>query len=213
MRLRVLVLIAGALAMMMALAACGSSGQSQSSGGKHKAPTKMTKEAKKKQVAPKKGKGEAVSKKKGTIVKAPKDKTFKLTIPAMKRVKDSVIPTATGTDEAALKYHTAIHLKGTGFPWQKVSNTYIAGHRLGYRGTKSLYAFYDLNKLKKGDKIYITDAKGRKYTYKVFREETVSPRNLSVTKPIKGENIVTLQSCTLPNYTRRLIIQGKLVSS
>ncbi len=144
-------------------------------------------------------------------VKGPKDKTLKMTIPAMNRVKNASVPDVSGSDEKALNSHVAIHLKGTGFPWQRTANVYIAGHRLGYVGTKSLLAFYDLNVLKDGDKVYITDANGTKYTYKVFKEFTVNPGNLSVTRPKPGENIVTLQTCTLPDYSHRLIVQAKLV--
>lgn len=146
------------------------------------------------------------------IASAPKDHTLRITIPAMSRVKDAVVPTVPSSDVKALNDHVAIHLEGTGFPWQKTANVYIAGHRLGYVGTKSLLAFYDLGSLKKGDRIYLTDSGGTRYTYRVYRKFTVSPTNLGVTRAIPGRNIVTLQTCTLPDYSHRLIVQGKLVS-
>ena len=145
------------------------------------------------------------------VAKGPKNKALKVTIPAMRRVENASVPDVPGSDEKALNNSVAIHLKGTGFPWQKGANTYIAGHRLGYMGTKSLFAFLDLNKLKDGDKIYVKDAAGKKYTYKVFKETVVSPSNLSVTKPVAGKSILTLQTCTLPNYTKRLIVQAELM--
>ena len=146
------------------------------------------------------------------VASGPKDETLTVTIPAMSRVKDASVPNAVGSNEKALNNSVAIHLKGTGFPWQKGANTYLAGHRLGYMGTKSLLAFFDLNKLKNGDKVYVKDANGKKYTYKVFKEFVVSPSNLSITKPVKGKSILTLQTCTLPDYTKRLIVQAKLTS-
>ena len=146
------------------------------------------------------------------VASGPKDETLTVTIPAMSRVKDASVPNAVGSNEETLNNSVAIHLKGTGFPWQKGSNTYLAGHRLGYMGTKSLLAFFDLNKLKNGDKVYVKDANGKKYTYKVFKEFVVSPSNLSITKPVKGKSILTLQTCTLPDYTKRLIVQAKLTS-
>ncbi|WP_273889481.1 class E sortase [Rubrobacter naiadicus] len=204
MRLRgFMVLLAGVLMVTLVAAGCGRS----QAGGASK-PGTMNEKARQQQVAPKKGEGQD----RGLIAPAPKSHVLRLTVPAMKRVRDAVVPTAVGTDEQALKNHVAIHLKGTGFPWQKVTNVYIAGHRLGYRGTRSLYAFYDLNKLKKGDRIYVTDANGRKYTYEVFKKFVVSPTDIGVTKPLPGKNVVTLQSCTLPDYEKRLIVQGKLVS-
>jgi sortase A len=142
----------------------------------------------------------------------PEDKTLRLTVPAMSRIEDDVIPTTQGDDEEALKTHAAIHLKGTGFPWQQEANIYIAGHRLGYPNTESFLTFWDLDNVEKGDKVYITDSNGTKYTYEVFKEVTVSPSDLSVTDTIPGKNIVTLQTCTLPDYSQRLIVQAELVN-
>ena len=146
-----------------------------------------------------------------TVDSGPKDKTLELTIPAMKRVKDAKIPSVTGDDRKALDSSTAIHLKGTGFPWQKVANVYIAGHRLGYPNTDSFLAFYDLDGLKNGDEVLLKDASGEKYTYKVYKKMIVGPTDLHVTEPVAGKNVVTLQSCTLPDYSKRLIVQAELV--
>ena len=71
-------------------------------------------------------------------------------------------------------------------------------------------AFYDLEDLVNGDEIYLEDAEGRKYTYEVFNKEIVEPTDLSVLKRIEGKNIVTLQTCTLPDYTDRVIYQAEL---
>ncbi|MGB3683614.1 MAG: class E sortase [Rubrobacteraceae bacterium] len=141
----------------------------------------------------------------------PADKTLKVTIPAMSRVKDANVPDAVGDDEAALKANAAIHLKGTGFPWQQEANVYLAGHRLGYPNTDSFLAFWDLNKLKNGDKAFVTDADGTEYTYKVFKNFIVGPSEMYVTEPVPGRNILTLQTCTLPDYSKRLIVQAELV--
>jgi len=143
----------------------------------------------------------------------PEDKTLRLTIPMMARIEDDTVPDASGGDEEALKESAAIHLKGTGFPWEDEPNVYLAGHRLGYPNTDSFLAFWDLNKLQKGDKVFITDAEGTKYTYEVFRESVVAPTDLSVTKPVPGKNVVTLQTCTLPGYSQRLIVQAELTDT
>ncbi len=143
--------------------------------------------------------------------KGPEDKTLKLTIPKMSQIEDDTVPDATGDDERALKENAAIHLKGTGFPWQEEANVYIAGHRLGYPSTDSFLAFFDLDKLKKGDKIFITDSTGNRYTYKVFKNFVVQPTDVWVTEPVEGKNILTLQTCTLPNYTERIITQAELI--
>jgi sortase A len=141
----------------------------------------------------------------------PEDKTLKVTIPKMERVEDATVPDTTGDDEGALKEHAAIHLKGTGFPWHEESNVYLAGHRLGYPGTESFLAFFDLGKLKKGDKVFVTDSEGAEYTYEVFKQFVVSPTEVWVTEPVEGRNVLTLQTCTLPDYSKRLIVRAELV--
>jgi sortase A len=143
----------------------------------------------------------------------PKDKTLELTVPAMARIEDDTIPSTVGSDEEALKKHAAIHLEGTGFPWQPEANVYIAGHRLGFPNTESWLTFWDLNKVDFGDEVFVTDATGTEYTYKVFKEFTVGPSNASVTDVQPGKNILTLQTCTLPDYSQRLIIQAELVDT
>lgn len=141
----------------------------------------------------------------------PKDKTLTVTIPKMARVKEATVPDAAGDDEVALRENSAIHVKDTGFPWQKGANVYLAGHRLGYPGTDSFLAFYDLDKLENGDEVFVTDATGKKYTYRVFKEFIVPPTEISVTEPVEGKSILTLQTCTLPDYSKRLIVQAELV--
>ena len=143
----------------------------------------------------------------------PEDKTLELTVPAMSRIENDDIPYTTGTDEEALKTHAAIHLEGTGFPWDDEANVYIAGHRLGYPNTESWLTFWDLNKVSEGDEIYVTDADGTKYTYKVFKTFVVKPSDTHVTATEPGKNILTLQTCTLPDYEQRLIVQANLTDT
>ena len=141
---------------------------------------------------------------------APEDETLRLTVPKMARIQDDVIPTTVGNDEAALEEHAAIHLEGTGFPWDEEANVYIAGHRLGYPNTESFLAFWDLDALEPGDEITVKDANDREYVYEVYEEFDVAPTDLYVLDPVAGKNILTLQTCTLPDYSRRLIVQAEL---
>jgi sortase A len=145
-------------------------------------------------------------------VQIPEDKTLRITIPKMNRVQNAGIPYTSGTDEESLRNHTAIHLEGTGFPWHEEANVYIAGHRLGYPRTPSFLAFYDLDVLEDGDEVYVTDASGTKYTYRVFRNFVADPTDLFITEPIEGRNILTLQTCTLPDYSQRLVVQAEKVT-
>ena len=143
-------------------------------------------------------------------VKTPESKRLELTIPTLDRVDGvPVYDVPEGGYEKAL-HDGVVHVRGTGFPWQDVANVYIAGHRVGYPGTQSNLVFWDLNELKKGDEIFLTDADGTRYTYEVFEKQVISPDTVSVLRPIKGKNIVSLQTCTLPDYSHRLIVRGEL---
>jgi sortase A len=142
----------------------------------------------------------------------PEDKTLTVTIPKMSRVENASVPYTSGDDEPALKEHAAIHLDGTGFPWQPEANVYLAGHRIGYPGYSSFLAFYDLDKLENGDEVLVTDANDTTYTYRVFKTFVADPSDLSVTEAVPGRNVVTLQTCTLPDYSQRLMVQAELVN-
>jgi sortase A len=141
----------------------------------------------------------------------PAQTTLKLTVPEMKRVEDVPVYDGSRGNKAALRNGT-LHVKGTGYPWQRMANVYIAGHRLGFPGTKSHLVFWDLDKLENGDEVILTDANGTTYTYEVFKKFVVSPKDVHVMRPVAGKNIVSLQTCTLPDYAKRLIVQAELKS-
>jgi sortase A len=203
MRLRNLILILAALATVFVLGACASSEQSSGEqGNQEKTPDK--------QVAPQQGEQQQDSGDQQTAVEPPSNNMMKLTVPKMEQIKDDEIPTGLGTDEALFHDYAGVHIKHTGFPWEEEANVYIAGHRLGYENTNSYLAFWDLNKLEEGDEFYIVDSEGRKYVYEVFRKFVTTPDNLSVLNPVKGKNIVTLQTCTLPDYVNRLLVRAEL---
>jgi sortase A len=138
-----------------------------------------------------------------------RDGTMELTIPSMKRVEDVPVYTATAHNQPALRNGT-LHLEGTGFPWQREANVYIAGHRLGYPRTESFLVFWDLNRLRMGQRVVLTDSEGERYIYRVYDRFVVAPDNASATKPVAGRNVVSLQTCTLPNYKDRLIVRAEL---
>ena len=210
MRLKNLILIFAALVTVVVLAACGSSGQSgDEQGSQDQAQQEQQKETPDEQVAPQQGAQEDSGDEQASV-EPPSNDMMKLTVPKMEQIKDDEIPTGLGTDETLFHDYAGVHIKHTGYPWEEEANVYIAGHRLGYEGTNSHLAFWDLNKLEEGDEFYITDSEGRQYTYVVFRKYVTTPANLRVLNPVEGKNIVTLQTCTLPDYTNRLLIRAEL---
>ena len=143
--------------------------------------------------------------------KAPGNAQMTLTVPEMRRVDHVPVYTGVAGDKGALHDGT-LHVRGTGFPWREGSNVYIAGHRMGFPGTKSYLVFWDLNTLEKGDKVILTDSSGTKYTYSVYKSSVVDPDALYVTKPVPGKSVITLQTCTLPDYKQRLIVRAELTN-
>lgn len=135
-----------------------------------------------------------------------------LTVPKLSHLDKSPIPTAPGGDEEALKNNAGVHMEGTGYPWQEGSNVYISGHRMGYPGTPSFRTFYKLEDLEKGDEVILTDAGRTDYTYRVYETLEVGPEKVDVTLPIPGKSIVSLQTCTLPDYTRRVIVRAEMIT-
>jgi len=146
---------------------------------------------------------------------APADTMMYLSVPAM-GISD--IPVVEGTTEASLS-QGAGHVPGTGYPWVAGSNTYIAGHRIGYPGTPSDHVFWNLPNLGQGDRIILTDSNGTTYTYAVSEIFEVSPSDLSVTAPTGGD-VVSLQTCIEnygdywtpgPNWYVRYVVRGERV--
>jgi len=146
------------------------------------------------------------------VPRGPENKMLRLTVPKMSQIRNDTVPYSVSDDKKAFHDHAAVHLRGTGNPWDRQANVYIAGHRLGFPGTDSWLSFWDLNVLGKGDRIYIKDAAGDRYVYKVFKKFIVGPNEVSVTRPLRGKNIVSLQTCTLPDYSERLIVQAEKVA-
>jgi sortase A len=141
----------------------------------------------------------------------PEDKGLWLTVPKMARVDDLPVLTGPATDEASLA-QSALHVAGTGLPWQEEANVYIAGHRIGFEGERSHLVFYDLDALRNGDEAILTDSNGTRYTYTVFRSFVVGPSDTYVMGSVAGKkNVVSLQTCTpIPTFEERLVVQAEL---
>ena len=137
----------------------------------------------------------------------PEDKTLSLDIPRI-GVRD--IPVFGTVSEEKLR-DGAVHIPATGYPWQNGANVFIAGHRIGFAGTPSYYVFFRLDELQEGDEIRLQDAAGNEYLYRVTKRTVVGPESVDVMNAVKGKSLITLQTCTLPDYEERLIVQGALV--
>ena len=143
----------------------------------------------------------------GRDPEGPEDKTLYLSVP---KLGIEGIPVFDAVNEESLK-ESVVHVPATGYPWQENSNTYIAGHRIGYEGTGSWRVFYDLDLLVEGDEIYLEDANGGEYTYRVTKQVVVTPDNVETMEPQPGGPVVSLQTCTLPDYKERIVVQGELI--
>ena len=143
-----------------------------------------------------------------TNAEAPADGTLYLTVPKI-GLRDLEVHNSYSEERLD---ESAIHLPDTGFPWQPGSNTYIAGHRMGFFGTDSFLVFFRLNELDAGDEVILEDLAGGKYVYRVTESLVVGPEAASVMDPVPGKSIVSLQTCTLPDYADRLVVRGELVA-
>jgi len=106
------------------------------------------------------------------------------------------------------------HHPQTSLPWSPTPqrNVYLAGHRMGFRGTWSRMIFYNLDELKKGDEVVLKDRAGTSYRYRVSEVFVVDPTDSWVMGQVRGRDMVTLQTCTpYPTFEKRLIVRADRV--
>ena len=106
-----------------------------------------------------------------------------------------------------------IHFPQSPMPWDErdQKNVYLAGHRLGWEGTGSRLVFYNLDKLKAGDTVVLQDSLGEPYEYRVSEVFVVEPDADWAVDPVRGRDMVTLQTCTFPDLLNRLIVRADRV--
>ena len=113
------------------------------------------------------------------------------------------VPVLEGTGKKELEA-SAGHFEGTGSPGK--GNFCIAGHN------STIYAevFNDLDKIKNGDIIYVTDIddKRTRYTYVVTDYQIVTPDSTGVLADF-GDDRITVISCTDDGKNRQCVV-GKL---
>ncbi|MDP9487073.1 MAG: sortase [Actinomycetota bacterium] len=98
-------------------------------------------------------------------------------------MKDLPVLTGPASDEASLA-ESALHVAGTGLPWQEEANVYIVGHRVGFEGETSHLVFYDLDVLENGDEVILTDANGDRTPFVVPLTMRVFVRILAARRPL-----------------------------
>ena len=103
------------------------------------------------------------------------------------------------------------HVPETSMPWSGGAqrNVYLEGHRLGYPGTGSHLIFYNLDRLGKGDKVLLRRRDGTRYRYRVVDAFVVDPSDSWVMGQVRSRDLVTLQTCTGPGYSKRLIVRAE----
>jgi sortase A len=116
------------------------------------------------------------------------------------------------SEQAYLDREGIMHFSGTGFPYQRGSNTYIVGHAGDYDTSRVPNPFRNLKELRPGDLITLRDATGKTYNYRIYDRFVVSPRDVWVMDPVAGKSVVTFQTCfPAPVFDKRLIVRGELV--
>ena len=160
---------------------------------------------------------EAAEEKEEPVAAAPDDTTLFLTVPRLGLQGHTV---RNDDSEQALDLG-AIKVPGTDFPWQEGDkNTYIACHRLGWPGTESHNQCLNLPSIREGDEVYLEDANGTLYDYRVSETLTVGPGDSWVMKPLAGKEVVSLQTCieapgdfhTLgPNWLARFVVRAERI--
>jgi len=106
------------------------------------------------------------------------------------------------------------HVPETSLPWSPTPqrNVYLAGHRMGYRGTWSRMIFYNLDKLGTGDEVLLKDRDGGTYRYRVSEVLVTDPADTWVMGQVRGRDMLTLQTCTpIPTFEKRLIVRADRV--
>jgi LPXTG-site transpeptidase (sortase) family protein len=109
-----------------------------------------------------------------------------------------------GTDDAVLDTGMA-----GAYPWSgpgKSGVFSVSAHRVGAGGP-----FLNLDKMKTGDPITLTDNNGVEYTYRVISVDVVAPDDISVLKGPKSESRLVLITCTpIETYADRLVVTAEL---
>ena len=139
----------------------------------------------------------------------PRDNRLLLSVPRLGLVNVTI---GDSPDQAYLDREGIMHLSETGFPYERGSNTYIVGHAADFDTSRVPNVFRNLKTLQQGDLITLRDTLGRTYNYRAYQYLIVNPKDVWVTDPLPGKDIVSLQTCYPdPTFNKRLIIRAERV--
>lgn len=120
---------------------------------------------------------------------------------------DVCLPIYHGTSEESLR-KGAGHLDVTALPIGGDGNHAVIS---AHRGLPSAELFTRLNEMEIGDVFYIS-VLDKKLAYEVDRIDIILPEELSLLEPEKGEDLVTLLTCTPYSVnTHRLLVRGRRI--
>ena len=139
----------------------------------------------------------------------PRDTRLLLSIPRL-GIEDVAV--GDSPKQSYLDREGIMHLSGTGFPYERGSNTYIVGHAADYDASRVPNVFRNLKSLQQGDQITLRDTLGRTYEYRAYQYFIVNPTDVWITEPVPGKEIISLQTCyPAPSFAKRLIIRAERV--
>lgn len=139
----------------------------------------------------------------------PRDTRLLLSVPQL-GIEDVAV--GDSPEQSYLDREGIMHLSGTGFPYERGSNTYIVGHAADYDTSRVPNVFRNLKGLQQGDTITLRDTLGRTYEYRAYQYFIVNPTDVWITEPVSGKEIISLQTCyPAPSFAKRLVIRAERV--
>lgn len=124
-------------------------------------------------------------------------------------MQNITLPIYHGTDEAVLMVGVG-HLEWSQLPTGGKGNHVVLS---GHRGLPSARLFTDIDKMVVGDIFYL-DILNKTLTYEVDEITIVLPQELSSLRPVRGEDLCTLVTCTPYGVnSHRLLVRGHRIEN
>jgi sortase A len=136
----------------------------------------------------------------------PSDAYMTLTIEALGLYE---VPVLSSADLEVLD-RDLMHEPETSLPWDggAQTNVFVAGHYLGWSGTASHLVFHNLDKLRRGDEVFLDDRGGRVYRYQVSEIIGATPDDSWDMGQVRNRDMLTLQTCVPPIFEDHLIVRA-----